>query len=120
MITAIVRYKLPATIGKMECREHFLKIAKGHGEAKGLVRKQFIWNESGTAGGTYQWETIDDAETFYQGPWLAGILSGYSSCPDFEYFTTVAMTEKPWRSGKGAVVALLSERPVRFAKSLAI
>ena len=39
MITAIVRYKLPATIGKVECREHFLKIAKGHGEAKGLVRK---------------------------------------------------------------------------------
>ena len=35
MITAIVRYKLPATIVKMECREHFLKIAKGSAKQKG-------------------------------------------------------------------------------------
>jgi hypothetical protein len=95
------------------------KDRKGVGEAKGSVRKQFIWHESGTAGGVYQWETIDDAKSFYQGPWLAGILSGYSTYPDIEYFTTVAMT-KPWRRGNGAVVAVLSERPVRFPKSLAI
>ncbi|WMT76463.1 hypothetical protein [Bradyrhizobium sp. Ash2021] len=95
MITAIVRYQLPASIGKEECRAHFLRIAINFGEVKGLIRKQFIWNESGTAGGVYQWETIDDARRFYQGPWLAGILSRYSNYPAIEYFTTFALTENP-------------------------
>ena len=95
MITAIVRYTLPASIGRDACRAHFLKIAEGFGEAKGLRRKQFIWNESGTAGGVYLWDTLADAKRFYQGPWLQGILERYGVYPDIEYFTTFAMTENP-------------------------
>lgn len=95
MITAIVRYKLPASIGRAECNEHFRKIAKGFGDAKGLVRKQFMWNETGTAGGVYQWETIEDAKRFYQGPWLAGILERYGTYPEIEYFTTFVITDNP-------------------------
>ena len=67
MITAIVRYKLPPTIGKNECLAHFHKIAPGFAKEKGFIRKQFIWNESGVAGGVYQWETLADAKAFYQG-----------------------------------------------------
>jgi len=50
MITAIVRYKLPATIGKNECLAHFHKIAPGFAKEKGFIRKQFIWSENGIAG----------------------------------------------------------------------
>jgi len=50
MITAIVRYKLPPTIGKNECLAHFHKIAPGFAKEKGFIRKQFIWNENGIAG----------------------------------------------------------------------
>jgi hypothetical protein len=60
MITAIVRYKLPATIGKNECLAHFHKIAPGFAKEKGFIRKQFIWSENGIAGGVYQWETLAD------------------------------------------------------------
>jgi hypothetical protein len=95
MITAIVRYKLPATIGRDDCREHFKKIAKGFGEAKGLIRKQFFWGESGTAGGVYQWETLDDAKRFYQGAWLSGILERYGMYPEIEYYTTFAIVDNP-------------------------
>lgn len=95
MITAIVRYELPATIGREACRAHFAKIAAGFGDAKGLVRKQFIWNESGTAGGVYLWETLADAKRFYQGPWLQGILERYGMYPEIEYFTTFAVTDNP-------------------------
>src|SRR5262249_29495469 len=42
MITVIVRYKLPATIGKNECLAHFHKIAPGFAKEKGFIRKQFI------------------------------------------------------------------------------
>jgi hypothetical protein len=95
VITAIVRYKLPASIDREDCRRHFHKIARGFGDAKGLVRKQFMWNENGTAGGVYQWETIEDAKRFYQGPWLNGILERYGNYPEIEYFTTFAITDNP-------------------------
>jgi hypothetical protein len=95
MITAIVRYDLPPTIGREACRAHFIKISKDFGTVTGLLRKQFIWNENGTAGGVYLWETIDDAKRFYQGPWLDGILERYEMYPEIEYFQTFAMTENP-------------------------
>jgi len=95
MITAIVRYQLPASIGREACRAHFIKISKGFGDAEGLIRKQFIWSEAGTAGGVYQWRSIADAKAFYQGPWLDGILERYGMYPQIEYFTTVAITDNP-------------------------
>lgn len=95
MITAMVYYKLPSTIGKEACREHFKMIATGFGEVDGLLRKQFFWSESGTAGGVYQWETIDKARSFYQGPWLQGILERYGMYPEIQYFSTFAITENP-------------------------
>ena len=95
MITAIVRYKLPSTIGRNECLAHFHKIAPGFTGQKGLIRKQFIWSENGTAGGVYQWDTLADAKAFYQGPWLDGILSRYGTYPEIEYFTTFAIMQNP-------------------------
>jgi hypothetical protein len=95
MITAVVLYKLPSHIGKEDCRKHFIGIAKGFGEAKGLIRKQFMWNESGMAGGVYQWESLDDAKRFYEGPWLDGILDRYGQYPTIQYFTTFAICDNP-------------------------
>jgi hypothetical protein len=95
MITAIVRYQLPASIGRDACREHFIKISKAFGDAEGLIRKQFIWSETGTAGGVYQWQTVEQAKRFYQGPWLDGILERYGVYPSIEYFTTFAITDNP-------------------------
>lgn len=94
MITAIVRYKLPSTIGRKECFAHFHKIASGFAKEKGFIRKQFIWSENGIAGGVYQWETLADAKAFYQGPWLDGILTRYGVYPEIEYFVTVAVAER--------------------------
>lgn len=93
MITAIVRYNLSASIPKAACIAHFHKIAPGFHDVKGLLRKQFIWNETGVAGGVYLWESIADAKAFYQGPWLDGILERYGMYPDIEYFETFAITE---------------------------
>ena len=95
MITAIVRYKLPPTIDQAACETHFKSIAKSFGDVRGLIRKQFVWSENGTAGGVYQWETIESAKAFYQGPWLSGILQRYGMYPDIEYFVTVAITDNP-------------------------
>ena len=61
---------------------------------KGFVSKQFIWSESGIAGGVYQWETLADAKAFYQGAWLDGILARYGVYPEIEYFVTFAVATK--------------------------
>ena len=107
MITAIVRYKLPPGITKTDCLAHFHKIAPGFAGVKGLIRKQFIWSENGTAGGVYQWESLADAKAFYQGPWLDGILARYGVYPEIEYFVTFAVTENPGGN------VIYTEPPVR-------
>src|SRR5215472_9045593 len=69
MISATVRYKLPPHIDYAACREHFHTIAPDFRSVQGLISKHFIWSEGGWAGGIYQWETLEDAEAFYGGPW---------------------------------------------------
>ena len=95
MITAIVLYDLPKSIGLEECREHFTKIAPDFLKAPGFLRKQFICRKEGDiAGGVYMWECQAAAEAFYSGPWREGIRARYGNDPRIQYFETVALTDK--------------------------
>lgn len=93
MITASVRYLLPSHIDYTACREHFHRIAPGFQAVKGLISKHFIWSKSGWAGGIYQWETLNDAEAFYSGPWLEGIVERYGMRPEIEFYEVFALTD---------------------------
>jgi hypothetical protein len=93
MITAIVRYKLPPHIGYTACREHFHNIAPGFRNVNGLISKHFIWNAGGWAGGVYQWERMEDANAFYSGPWLDGIVQRYGVEPRIEFCEVFAVTD---------------------------
>jgi hypothetical protein len=85
MITAIVLYDLPESIGLEECREHFTRIAPDFLKAPGFVRKQFICRKEGDiAGGVYM---------CYSGPWRDGIRARYGNDPKIQYFETVALTD---------------------------
>ena len=92
MITAIVRYPLPPSIDRAACRAHFASIAPGFRDIPGLISKHFIWNETGYAGGVYQWETREAAEAFYSGPWRKGIVERYGVEPEIEYFQVFCIT----------------------------
>ena len=95
MITAIVLYDLPPSIGLEECRAHFARIAPDFLAIPGFLRKQFICARDGkVAGGVYLWETQEAAERFYSGEWLVGIRARYGSEPRITYFETVALTDK--------------------------
>lgn len=95
MITAIVLYDLPETIGLEECRAHFAKIAPDFLRIPGFVRKQFICRSDGkVAGGAYMWESLEAAEAFYSGPWLDGIRARYGCEPRISYYETVALADK--------------------------
>jgi hypothetical protein len=96
MITAIVLYDLPESIGLEECRAHFARIAPDFLGVPGFVRKQFICRPDGKeAGGVYMWETQAAAEAFYSGPWVAGIRERYRCEPRISYYETVAIADKP-------------------------
>ena len=109
MITAIVRYKLPPSIDYNDCLAHFTKIAPGFRQAKGLISKHFIWSESGTAGGVYQWESLEAAKAFYNGPWLKAIVERYGMKPEIEYFTVFAFTD----NASGKVTVFEKPRPAK-------
>ena len=93
MITATVRYKLPPHIDYAACRAHFHTIAPGFRAAKGLISKHFIWSESGWAGGVYQWQSHEDANAFYGGPWRDGIVERYGMEPQIELYEVFAITD---------------------------
>ena len=109
MITAIVRYKLPPHIDGAACREHFHRIAPGFATVKGLISKHFIAAESGWAGGVYQWERLEDAQAFYGGPWLDGIVERYGMRPEIEFFEVLALTD----NARGAVERFQEPSPAR-------
>lgn len=95
MITAIVLYDLPPSIGLEECRAHFAMIAPDFMPLPGFVRKQFICAADGrVAGGVYMWEDRAAAEQFYGGPWHKGIIERYGNAPRIQYFETVAVADK--------------------------
>ena len=87
MITAIVQYRLPPSIDRSACGEHFRKIAPGFRDVPGLIRKQSIYAEDGWAGGAYLWRGRADAEAFYY-----GIRKRYGMDPEIRYFHTAAVT----------------------------
>lgn len=94
MITAIVLYDLPPSIGLAECRAHFTKIAPDFMQVPGFLRKQFICSSDGrVAGGAYMWENRAAAERFYNGPWRQGIIERYGNAPQIQYFETVALAD---------------------------
>jgi len=95
MITAIVLYDLPESIGRRECLEHFTRIAPDFLTIPGFIRKQFIYKpEGGVAGGAYTWESREAAERFYSGEWPDGIRARYGSEATITYFDTLALADK--------------------------
>jgi hypothetical protein len=92
VITAIVLYELPASIGYEECRTHFISIAPDFLGVPGFLRKHFIYS---VAGGTYHWESLEAARRFYSGPWLDGIRTRYGVEPHITYYETFAIADAP-------------------------
>ncbi len=103
MITAIVLYDLPETIGLEECREHFTRIAPDFLKAPGFVRKQFICSKKATSPVAFICgKSQAAAEAFYSGPWRDGIRARCGNDPRIQYFETVALTDKA--TGKAGAI----------------
>jgi hypothetical protein len=96
LITAIVRYRLPPSISREDCRAHFHQITTDFVGVPGLLSKHFICDAEGViAGGVYQWESLEQAKAFYGGAWLEGICNRYGAPPEIEFFEVFGRTDNP-------------------------
>ena len=94
MITAIVRFKLPATVDAAKAAELFKGSAPKYEALKGLVRKYYLFDaENRTGGGCYLWESREAAERVYSAEWRKMITDRYGSPPEISFFETPVIVD---------------------------
>jgi hypothetical protein len=94
MITAIVRFKLPADIDAVKAAELFQGSAPKYRGLKGLVRKYYLFDaESRSGGGCYLWESREAAERVYTAEWRQMIADRYGTAPEISFFETPVIVD---------------------------
>jgi hypothetical protein len=94
MITAIVRFKLPASIDAAKAAELFQGSAPKYQGLPGLVRKYYLFDEqSRTGGGCYLWESREAADRLYTSEWRKMIADRYGAAPEISYFETPVVVD---------------------------
>jgi hypothetical protein len=94
MITAIVRFKLPANIDAAKAAELFRGAAPKSEGRKGLVRKYYLFDaESRTGGGCYLWESREAAERVYNAEWRKMIADRYGAAPEISFYETPVIVD---------------------------
>jgi hypothetical protein len=94
MITAIVRFKLPANIDAAKAAELFRGSAPKYEGLKGLVRKYYLFDaDSRTGGGCYLWESREAAERVYNVEWRKMIADRYGAPPEISFFETPVIVD---------------------------
>jgi len=86
MIVAIVKFKLPKSVDLKQATDLFKGSAPRYRGMPGLVRKYYLFDEAGTAGGCYLWESRAAAEAVYNAEWRKMIAERYGAEPTIEYF----------------------------------
>jgi hypothetical protein len=93
MITAIVRFRLPANVDSAEAADLFRASAHKYEGLVGLVRKYYLFDaESHVGGGCYLWESREAAERFYDADWRKLITERYSP-PELSFFETQVIVD---------------------------
>lgn len=89
MITAIVRFTLPADMPRQKVLELFEATVPRWQANAALIRKQYLYDpETGTGGGIYLWPDVASAKAAHDTAWCDMAESLYGSRPRFEYFET--------------------------------
>lgn len=100
MITAIVRFKLPASTDAAKAEDLFKGSAPKYQGLSGLVRKYYLFDaENHTGGGCYLWESREAAERLYTAEWRKMITDRYGSAPEISYFETPVIVDNSLDKG---------------------
>jgi hypothetical protein len=94
MITAIVRFKLPASIDSAQAAELFRGSAPKYQGLAGLVRKYYLFDPgTRTGGGCYLWESREAADRLYTAEWRKMIAERYGAEPEISFFETPVIVD---------------------------
>jgi hypothetical protein len=94
VITAIVRFKLPATVDAAKAAELFEGSAPKYRGLAGLIRKYYLFDaETHTGGGCYLWESREAADRVYTSEWRKMITERYGAPPEISYFDTPVVVD---------------------------
>lgn len=94
MITAIVRFKLPATVSPKEATALYESSAPKYQGLAGLVRKYYLYDQaSRTGGGVYLWESRAAADKVYTAEWRRMIAQRYGAEPEILFFDTPVIVD---------------------------
>ena len=94
MITAIVQFKLPASVSREKAQELFSGTAPRYQQTPGLIRKYYLLSlDGGTAGGVYLWESRQDADRLYTNEWREFVARTYGAAPEVMYFETPVVVD---------------------------
>lgn len=93
MITAIVQFKLPPTIKLTDAAALFKGTAPKYRKLPGLVRKYYLYNETGIGGGVYLWESREAADRLYTKEWKQTLAQRYGAEPVITYFETPVVVD---------------------------
>ena len=85
MITAIVRFKLPANVTLDAATKLFKGSAPKYQNLPGLIRKYYLYGE-GQGGGVYLWKSRADAEKIDTAEWRGMIAERYGAEPEITFF----------------------------------
>lgn len=88
MITAIVTFPTPHHLSREEWFAIIELASARFRTIPGLIRKQFLFSETGVAGGVYLWESRAAAEACYNGPWRQSIRRVATAEPQIVYYET--------------------------------
>lgn len=97
MITAIVRFKLPAGVTREKAQSLFEGSAPKYRDLKGLVRKYYLFGE-GQGGGVYLWQSREAADAVYTPAWRAMIAERYGAAPEITYYDTPVIVDNDKKS----------------------
>jgi len=93
MITAIVRFTLPAGTTARDAQALFEGSAPNYRATPGLIRKYYLFGEDGTGGGVYLWQDRASAEALYNADWKAMIEGRFGAAPEISYFETAVIVD---------------------------
>lgn len=94
MITAIVRFKLPAGTTSEKAAEMFRASSVKYKNLAGLVRKYYLFDpNTGEGGGVYLWESRAAAEAVYTAAWKADLTKRYGMEPQVSYFDSPVIVD---------------------------
>lgn len=95
MIFALVTF-VPHATGPMSPAERLKLIeatAPRYRAIPGLIRKYFIGQPGGRAGGAYEWETKAHADAFYTEAWRAEMTAKYGHDVRVDYYDCPAVVD---------------------------